>query len=79
MSAATPPELRGLAGAFTAAALEAVDELGGALTAAGITLPSLGVDLGGHPAAPVQLVELGRVRPDVALALAAAIRKEARP
>ncbi|MFI8282232.1 hypothetical protein ACIF84_04035 [Streptomyces albidoflavus] len=49
----------------------ATDSLRAALTAAGIVLPSLAVDT----ASPhLGLVELGRVRPDVAAQLAAALR-----
>ncbi|MBP0459791.1 hypothetical protein [Streptomyces montanisoli] len=43
-----------------------------ALAERGIVLPSLGVDPLG-PVAGVNLVELGRVRPDVAIALAGAL------
>ncbi|MEV5182878.1 hypothetical protein AB0K88_24270 [Streptomyces werraensis] len=51
----------------------AVESLRAALTAAGIVLPSLAVDT----AAPaLRLVELGRVRADVALRLAHALRPE---
>ncbi|MFH9589161.1 hypothetical protein ACH4LS_28990 [Streptomyces luteogriseus] len=53
-------------------ALTAVETLREALTAAGIVLPSLGMD----PASPsLNLVNLGRVRADVALRLAEAIRR----
>lgn len=45
-----------------------------ALAERGIVLPSLGPDPLG-PVAGVNLVELGRVRPDVATALAAALRR----
>ncbi|WP_127449814.1 hypothetical protein [Streptomyces sp. B29(2018)] len=49
----------------------AVESLRTALAAAGIVLPSLAVDT----ASPhLGLVELGRVRPDVAAQLAAALR-----
>ncbi|MEU5361548.1 hypothetical protein ACFY9R_02460 [Streptomyces albidoflavus] len=49
----------------------AVESLRTALAAAGIALPSLAVDT----ASPhLGLVELGRVRPDVAAQLAAALR-----
>jgi hypothetical protein len=43
-----------------------------ALGAHGVVLPSLGADHGG-PVSGVNLVDLGRVRPDVARALAAVI------
>ncbi|WP_067412413.1 hypothetical protein [Streptomyces sampsonii] len=49
----------------------ATDSLGAALAAAGIVLPSLAVDTASPP---LGLVELGRVRPDVAAQLAAALR-----
>ncbi|MCX3290049.1 hypothetical protein OR263_25615 [Streptomyces sp. NEAU-H22] len=53
-------------------ALTAVETLREALTEAGIVLPSLGMD----PASPsLNLVNLGRVRADVALRLAEAIRR----
>nr|WP_244299286.1 hypothetical protein [Streptomyces viridochromogenes] len=52
--------------------MTAVESLREALTAAGIVLPSLGMD----PASPsLNLVNLGRVRADVALRLAEAIRR----
>ncbi|MDQ1029421.1 hypothetical protein QF035_007003 [Streptomyces umbrinus] len=50
----------------------AVEVLRDALTAAGIVLPSLGVDV----ASPsLNLIALGRVRPEVALRLADVLRK----
>ncbi|MFI8907921.1 hypothetical protein ACIGV8_20690 [Streptomyces albidoflavus] len=53
----------------------AVDSLRSALSDAGITLPSLAVDT----ASPhLGLVELGRVRPDVAAQLAEALRNSGR-
>ncbi|MGW2304589.1 hypothetical protein [Streptomyces sp. NPDC001809] len=52
----------------------AVESLRGALAGVGIVLPSLGVDLG-SPA--LKLVELGRVRADVAVRLAEALRSGA--
>ncbi|MFE6092722.1 hypothetical protein ACFQ7M_12125 [Streptomyces massasporeus] len=53
-------------------ALTAVETLREALTAAKIVLPSLGMD----PASPsLNLVNLGRVRADVALRLAETIRR----
>ncbi|GGW25666.1 hypothetical protein [Streptomyces xantholiticus] len=55
----------------TADALETVEVLREALTAAGIVLPSLGAD-GASPS--LNLINLGRVRPDVALRLADVIR-----
>ncbi|MGX9889976.1 hypothetical protein [Streptomyces sp. NPDC002276] len=56
----------------TAEAVEAVEVLRGALTAAGIVLPSLGADA----ASPdLNLIDLGRVRADVALQLADALRR----
>ncbi|MFE0808231.1 hypothetical protein ACFW34_12195 [Streptomyces sp. NPDC058848] len=51
----------------------AVESLRAALDGAGIVLPSLAVDVGSPSLA---LVDLGRVRADVALRLAAAIAKE---
>jgi hypothetical protein len=57
---------------------DAVRDLAVALETAGITLPSLGVETG-HPNERILLVELGRVRPDVAIALAAVIRRGATP
>jgi uncharacterized protein YbjT (DUF2867 family) len=51
-------------------AAEAVEALREALTAAGIVLPSLGAD-----AASPSLITLGRVRAEVALRLADAIRR----
>ncbi|MDW8806105.1 hypothetical protein P1P68_15245 [Streptomyces scabiei] len=53
-------------------AVEAVEVLREALTTAGIFLPSLGPELA-SPA--LNLVTLGRVRADVALRLAEAIRR----
>lgn len=53
-------------------AAEAVEVLRAALTAAGIVLPSLGADLA-SPA--LNLIALGRVRADVALRLADAVRR----
>ncbi|MFI8529047.1 hypothetical protein ACIGMX_02170 [Streptomyces aquilus] len=56
----------------TTDALEAVEALREALTAAGLVLPSLGADA----ASPsLNLINLGRVRADVALRLAEAIRR----
>ncbi|MGW3145043.1 MULTISPECIES: hypothetical protein [Streptomyces] len=53
-------------------AFTAMESLRAALDRAGIVLPSLGVD----PASPrLGLVELGRVRADVALRLAHALRR----
>ena len=53
----------------------AVESLRAALTEAGIVFPSLRVD----PASPeLKLVELGRVRADVADRLADALRQEGR-
>ncbi|MEU9156114.1 hypothetical protein AB0D59_37595 [Streptomyces sp. NPDC048417] len=53
----------------------AVEALRAALTEAGIVLPSLRVD----PASPgLQLVELGRVRVDVAVRLASVLRQGTR-
>ncbi|MFC7880501.1 hypothetical protein ACFUVV_01235 [Streptomyces sp. NPDC057376] len=51
----------------------AVEALRTALDGAGIVLPSLAVDVGSPSLA---LVDLGRVRADVALRLAAALAKE---
>ena len=51
----------------------AVELLRAALDQAGIVLPSLGVD---PQMSSVRLVELGRVRPDVAVRLAQALRGE---
>ncbi|MFF0094178.1 hypothetical protein ACFYSF_30050 [Streptomyces canus] len=53
-------------------AVEAVEVLREALTAAGIVLPSLGAD-GASPS--LNLINLGRVRADVALRLADAIKR----
>ncbi|MFE6716283.1 hypothetical protein ACFVDU_01705 [Streptomyces albidoflavus] len=54
----------------------AVNSLRSALSEAGIVLPSLAVDT----ASPhLGLVELGRVRPDVAAQLAEALRNGGRP
>ncbi|MBK6018203.1 hypothetical protein [Streptomyces sp. MBT53] len=56
----------------TAEAVEAVEVLRGALTSAGIVLPSLGADA----ASPdLNLIDLGRVRADVALRLADVLRR----
>jgi hypothetical protein len=56
----------------TAEAVEAVEILRGALTAAGIVLPSPGTDT----AFPdLNLINLGRVRADVALRLADVVRR----
>ena len=56
----------------TADAESAVEALRGALTAAGIVLPSLGIE----PASrPLSLVTLGRVRSDVAVRLAEVIQR----
>jgi hypothetical protein len=56
----------------TAGAAEAVEVLRGALTAAGLVLPSLGADT----ASPdLNLIDLGRVRADVALRLADVLRQ----
>ncbi|MEV5434469.1 hypothetical protein AB0K80_00295 [Streptomyces sp. NPDC052682] len=53
----------------------AVEALRAALDQAEIVLPSLAVD----PASPsLRLVDLGRVRPDVAMRLADALRREDR-
>ncbi|MEU6709036.1 hypothetical protein [Streptomyces wuyuanensis] len=54
-------------------AREACEELRDALTRAGLTLPSLAPDYGSLTGAG--LVELGRVRPQVAAWLAAVIRR----
>lgn len=53
-------------------AVEAVEVLREVLTAAGIVLPSLGADMA-SPA--LNLINLGRVRADVALKLADALRR----
>ncbi|MFJ8490383.1 hypothetical protein ACIRBZ_18805 [Streptomyces sp. NPDC094038] len=58
--------------ASTTEAAEAVEVLRGALTAAGIILPSLGADTA-SPA--LNLINLGRVRTDVALKLADVLRR----
>ncbi|MDI3407362.1 hypothetical protein [Streptomyces cavernicola] len=51
------------------------EELDAALTAAGVVLPSLGVDLIAYTAQrPFALVELGRCNVSTAKALAAALR-----
>ncbi|MFJ9376816.1 hypothetical protein [Streptomyces sp. NPDC101455] len=55
----------------------AVESLRAALDRVGIVLPSLGVDP--QPSPRVRLVELGRVRPDVALRLAHALPGEPQP
>ncbi|MFG2892962.1 hypothetical protein [Streptomyces sp. NPDC048248] len=57
-------------------AADAVEELREALAGADITLPSLAVDLGSIY--DVGLVDLGRVNPQTALNLAAAVRCEGR-
>jgi hypothetical protein len=67
----TPP-------AFLSSAVDAEDAeqaLREALTSAGITLPSLGIDYVCGIASPTALVELGRARPDVAMRLTEVIRK----
>ncbi|MEU6373947.1 hypothetical protein [Streptomyces sp. NPDC046909] len=51
----------------------AVESLRAALDRAGIVFPSLAVDPQGTPR--VRLVELGRVRPDVAMRLADALQR----
>ncbi|MFE3092847.1 hypothetical protein ACFXG1_03390 [Streptomyces sp. NPDC059248] len=57
---------------------EACDALGEALARAGVRLPSLGVDPCTYAAAdPLPLIELGRVAPPVALALAAVVERGA--
>ncbi|MER6186824.1 hypothetical protein [Streptomyces sp. NPDC001652] len=53
----------------------AVESLRAALDRAGIVLPSLGVDPQDTPR--VRLVELGRIRPDVAMRLADALMRGA--
>ncbi|MDV7222356.1 hypothetical protein [Streptomyces prunicolor] len=53
----------------------AVESLRQALAEAGIVLPSLGVDFG-HPG--LNLVEMGRVRADMAERLAEAVRRGGR-
>ncbi|MFF4182207.1 hypothetical protein ACFYZ9_03370 [Streptomyces sp. NPDC001691] len=53
-------------------AADAVEALREALTTAGIVLPSLGADAGSPY---LNLISLGRVRADVALQLADAIRR----
>lgn len=62
------------------ASTEAVVDLQEALTAAGITLPSLGIDLASCTSLiqPRPLVELGRCNLDTAQALAAALRQAIR-
>lgn len=57
---------------------EAVDELRRALRGAGLTLPSLRVDVVSYAgeAADPPLVELGRCTPDAARRLAAALARE---
>lgn len=50
-----------------------VESLRAALDLAGIVLPSLSVD---HVAPDLKLVELGRVRSDVAMRLARALQRE---
>ncbi|MDQ8704563.1 hypothetical protein RCO28_19010 [Streptomyces sp. LHD-70] len=55
-------------------------ELGAALAAAGVTLPSLGVDLVAYShQRPYALVELGRCNVATARALAAALRAGSAP
>lgn len=57
---------------------EACDELRAALKAAGVVLPSLGLDpVSCTGAAPLGLIELGRCNIDTARALAAALRPRA--
>ncbi|MFF7985938.1 hypothetical protein ACFZDK_43655 [Streptomyces sp. NPDC007901] len=56
----------------TTEVVEAVGVLRGALAAAGIVLPSLGTDTA-SPA--LNLIDLGRVRADVALRLADVLRR----
>lgn len=56
----------------TADAVSAVEVLRGALTAAGIVLPSLGVE---YASPSLHLVSLGRVRSDIAVRLAEVIRR----
>ncbi|MET7679409.1 hypothetical protein [Streptomyces sp. NPDC005423] len=53
----------------------AMQTLRAALDQAGIVLPSLAVDP--QPSARVRLVELGRIRPDVAMRLADALQRGA--
>ncbi|MEV0532756.1 hypothetical protein [Kitasatospora sp. NPDC050463] len=55
----------------------AVAELNDALAAAGLVLPSVGVDTPSIFTGEV-LVELGRTRPDVVVRLAALVRRGAR-
>ncbi|GAA2429775.1 hypothetical protein [Streptomyces macrosporus] len=59
---------------------EAADELRKALHGAGVTLPSLRVDLVSYAGETVDppLVELGRCTPDVALRLAEALTRTGR-
>jgi hypothetical protein len=58
------------------AAEEARDDLRDALTAAGITLPSLGLDpVGLARAEPLPLVELGRCTPELARRIAEVVRR----
>lgn len=64
------PELHDAAGVDPFTAMES---LRAALDRAGIVLPSLAVDPQDTPR--VRLVELGRVRPDVAMRLADALRQ----
>lgn len=61
------------------ASTEAVVDLQEALTAAGVTLPSLGIDLASCTSfvRPRPLVELGRCSPGTAQALAAVLRRAA--
>ncbi|MFF2653203.1 hypothetical protein [Streptomyces sp. NPDC058045] len=55
----------------------AVKELRGALDRAAVTIPSLGVDFGAFTY-DQPLVELGRIRPDIALRLAEVISRGAK-
>ncbi|MEU6376830.1 hypothetical protein [Streptomyces sp. NPDC046909] len=52
----------------------AIESLRAALDRAGIILPSLAVD---PQLSTVRLIELGRVRPDVAMRLATALNRQA--
>ncbi|MGK4580509.1 hypothetical protein [Kitasatospora sp. HPMI-4] len=56
----------------------ALADLAGALTMAGIVLPSLGVDWRAARLSGVALIELGAARPDVVTRLATVIRRGAR-
>ncbi|MDH6130425.1 hypothetical protein [Kitasatospora sp. GP82] len=62
---------------FRAEAVTALDDLLGALSLAGVVLPSLGVDQVPVFGSGVCLVELGRARPDVVAQLAVVIRRGA--